>query len=162
MSFMDKLGSAAATAKWKADQQMRIMRAQNSIRDVENQVKTQKAALAETALQLYAQGALTEAPLVEACAAITQLTLQIGQLTETLRQIQAEQPPGENQPAPVPAPAAPAPTYASPAPAAAPVPTPAPAAAVPAQPARLVCPVCGMELAGRFCPEHGREGVPAA
>lgn len=161
MSFMDKLGSAAAAAKWKADQQMRIMRVQNNIRDLENQVKTQKEALGEAALQLYAQGSLTDESLRQICVAIGQLKDQLVQVNANLHQIQAEQPPSENQPAPAPAPA---PVQAAPpsVPPAAPVYVPpAPAAVAPAQAPVLVCPECGTVLKGRFCPEHGAEGIPA-
>ncbi len=160
MSFMDKLGSAAALAKWKAEQQVRIVRAQNAVHDLENQVKTQKASLADSVLDLYAQGVLTDPGLQQACAAITQLNVQVAQANEAVRQIQAEQPPSDN-PAPAPAPSpTPAPAYAPPP---APVqtftsPAPTPVADTPAQ---LVCPECGQVLKGRFCPEHGREGVPA-
>lgn len=161
MSFMDKLGSAAAAAKWKADQQMRVMRAQSSIRDLENQVKTQKEALGDAALELFAQGSLADQSLQQLCVAIGQLKGQLAQANDTLHQIQAEQPPSEGQHAPAPVQAAPAyvppaaPAYTPPAPA------PAPMAAAPAQAAVLVCPECGTVLKGRFCPEHGVEGVPA-
>jgi hypothetical protein len=152
MSFMNKLGSAAAMAKWKADQQMRIVRTQNNIHDLENQVKTQKNSLAEAVLGLYAQGNLNEESLKTVCAAIGQLNGQIASVTESLHQIQAEQAPSENQaPAPM---AAPAPIMINVAPA------PAPAAAAPVA-AVLVCPQCGQVLKGKFCPEHGVEGVPA-
>jgi hypothetical protein len=158
MSFMNKLGSAASMAKWKADQQMRIVRTQNNIHDLENQVKAQKNSLAEAVLGLYAQGNLSEESLKTVCAAIGQLNSQIASVTESLHQIQAEQAPSENQPAP--AAAAPAPVAApSAAPSAAPVMinvAPAPAAAV-----VMVCPQCGQVLKGKFCPEHGVEGVPA-
>ena len=101
MGIMDKLGSAAAVAKWKADQQMRAMRVQNNIHDLENQVKNQKVALADKALELNTQGLLVEEPLRETCAHIDQLDGQIKELTVTLHQIQAEQPPSDNQQVPV-------------------------------------------------------------
>jgi hypothetical protein len=145
MSFMNKLGSAASMAKWKADQQMRIVRTQNNIHDLENQVKAQKNSLAEAVLGLYAQGNLSEESLKTVCAAIGQLNGQIASVTESLHQIQAEQAPSENQAALV---AAPMPMAANVAPAAAPS-------------AVLVCPQCGQVLKGKFCPEHGVEGVPA-
>jgi hypothetical protein len=164
MSFMDKLGSAAALAKWKADQQMRIMRTQNNLRDLENQVKAQKETLGEAALQLYLQGGLSEPSLQQICVTIGQLQEQAAQVNAALHQIQAEQPPNEGQPAPAPAPVAavPVPTYPAPTPYAQPASTVPPAvpAAVPSP--VLVCPQCGAVLKGRFCPEHGLEGVPAA
>ncbi len=157
MGFMDKLGSAANTAKWKADQQMRIMKVQNSIRDVEKQVGAQKAALADCAFDLYNQGQLADERLGAICVQIIQLNAQIAGLNENLHQIQSEQPPSDNQaavtppaPAYVPAPAAPA--YTPPAPV-------QPVQAAPQQ-AVLVCPECGQVLKGKFCPEHGVAGVP--
>jgi hypothetical protein len=168
MGFMDKLGSAANAAKWKADQQMRVMRVQNSIHDLEKQVNTHKAALADTALELYTQDALTEERLGTICAAIRQLETQLGGLNDTLHQIQSEQPPSEGQAAPAPA-VAPAPIAAVPAPvvfvptpvAASPLsPVAAPAPLPDPQPAVLVCPECGQVLKGKFCPEHGVAGVP--
>ena len=95
MGFMDKLGSAANTAKWKADQQMRIMKVQNSIRDVEKQVNAQKAALADSAMDLYTQGALADERLGAICVQIAQLNAQIAGLNENLHQVQSEQPPSE-------------------------------------------------------------------
>jgi hypothetical protein len=154
-SFMDKLGSAATAAKWKADQQMRIMRTQNSIHDLENQVKAQTTALGNTALALFAQGSLTEDALREICSAIGRLNEQIAQQTDTLHHIQSEQAPSEGQPqGAVTVPAAP------PAPAPMPAPVVEPAPEVVAQPVVLVCPQCGQVLVGRFCPEHGVAGVP--
>jgi hypothetical protein len=157
MSFVDKLGSAAAAAKWKADQQMRVMHVQNNIHELENQVKAQKTALADAAFGLYQQGQLADVSLQSICATIVQNNTQIGALTDNLRQIQAEQAPSENQPVPAPAPVVtppPAPAETSPFPTM--VSAPAPAAPV------LVCPECGQVLKGKFCPEHGREGVPQA
>ncbi len=164
MGFMDKLGSAANVAKWKADQQMRVMRVQNSIHDVEKQVNAQKAALADSALALYAQGALAEDQLKAICGAIGQFQAQLAGLNENLRQIQSEQPPSEGQPAaaaPAPAPAAYVPPAPMPAPAAAPaVPLTPVSQPAPAAPVELVCPECGQVLKGKFCPEHGVAGIP--
>ncbi len=161
MGFMDKLGSAANTAKWKADQQMRLMRVQNSIHDLEKQVNAQKASLADAVLEIYAQGTLADERLKGICSAISQLDTQIAGLNENLHQIQAEQPPSEGQPAAVaPAPAPytpPAPAPVQPAADAVPL---APVAAAPAAQVELVCPECGQVLKGKFCPEHGVAGVP--
>jgi hypothetical protein len=158
MSFLDKLGPAAAAAKWKADQQMRVMRVQSSIHELENQVKTQKASLADSVMDLYQQGQLADASLQNLCAAIAQNNTQIGALTDNLHQIQAEQAPTEAQPAQA---AATAPVTPAPAPIPNVVNAPA-ASAIPAPeaPVVLVCPECGQVLKGKFCPEHGREGIP--
>jgi hypothetical protein len=163
MGFMDKLGSAANAAKWKADQQMRVMRVQNSIHDMEKQIITQKSALADAALELHTQGALTDERLGTICAAIGQLEMQLSGLNANLHQIQSEQPPSESQPAAAPAPAAapiPLSPVASPAAGTAPLTPLSPVASAAPEPAALVCPECGQVLKGKFCPEHGVAGVP--
>jgi hypothetical protein len=92
-SFMDKVGSAASGAKWKADQQVRILKMQNNIHELENKVVTQTTALGKAAFELYKLGNLPAESLHELCANIGQLNEQIGQLTDNLHQIQAEKPP---------------------------------------------------------------------
>ncbi|HVN53557.1 MAG TPA: hypothetical protein VMT46_04440 [Anaerolineaceae bacterium] len=161
-SFMDKLGSAAALAKWKADQQVRVMRVQNQIHDLEKQVNAQNASLASTVMGLYSQGTLVDSSLREICAGIERLNEQVRQLNENLRQIQAEQPPSD-QPAQPQAPAsspAPAPSAAPPVSFPTPMATTWPPSATAPQATVLVCPQCGQVLQGKFCPEHGLPGVP--
>ncbi|MFZ1598498.1 MAG: hypothetical protein WAW26_21840, partial [Anaerolineae bacterium] len=60
MTIQESLSRATAVARWKADQQMRLLKNQNQVRDLEGQMKTQKARLADTAWTLYAQQLLSE------------------------------------------------------------------------------------------------------
>ena len=88
MPIQESLSRAANVAKWKADQQMRLLKSQNQVRELEGQIKTQKAQLADTALTLYTQQRLSEDELKEICSTIAQLHEQIQQqqtLQETTR-----------------------------------------------------------------------------
>lgn len=140
MPLQDKIAHAAAVAKWKADQQMRLLRSQGRIGELEGQIRNQKAALADKTLALYAQELLTEDELKQICAAIAGLNDQIKEqhgLQETIRN---ERPPEQQ-------------VYSANYP---------PAQSVEIQAAALsglICPQCGRALVGRFCPEHGVEGV---
>jgi len=141
MPLQERLSHAAAVAKWKADQQMRLFRIQNQISGLENKIRSQKALLADTALALYAQERLSEDELKQICAAIAQLHEQIRQQQQLQEAVRQERPP-EPQAYSVSYP----PSSPSPAPANEPT-------------SGLVCPQCGRSLAGRFCPEHGLEGI---
>lgn len=155
MSLKDKFAQAATLTKWKADQQMRIMKSQNHLREIEGQMNSQKNELAEMALTLYQQGNLPQEELQPFCTAIAQLQGQIQEVQGEIEQIKQEQPP-DAQPAPVPAPAATAIPDAFTVPSEPMIPASAPAA----ETVVLVCPQCGRELAGKFCPEHGVAGIP--
>lgn len=141
MPFRDRISHAAAVTKWKADQQMRLLRSQGQVRELENQIKAQKAALADTALTLHAQGQLGEDALKEICAAIATLHGQIEEQQNLQEAIKSERQPCLQ-------------AYSADYP--------------PAQPAQmptestsgLVCPQCNRPLVGHFCPEHGVEGIP--
>ena len=50
MSIQDSLKNAADDAKWKADQQIRIIQTQGTINTKKNLILTQKALLADEAL----------------------------------------------------------------------------------------------------------------
>jgi len=139
MPIQESLSRAANAAKWKADQQMRLLKSQNQVRELEEQIKAQKARLADTALTLYTQQRLSEDELKEICAAIAQLHEQVRQQQMLQEATKNEQPPDR--------------TYSQ---------TSPPSAEQPVAPksGQLVCPTCGRILAARFCPEHGVEGVP--
>lgn len=140
MPLQDKIAHAAAVAKWKADQQMRLLRSQSRIGELEGQIRTQKAALADKTLALYAQGQLTEDDLKQICAAIAATNDQIKEQHGLQEAIRNEHPPEQQ-------------VYSSAYP-------PAQPAEVPAMPlSGFICPQCGRQLVGRFCPEHGVEGV---
>lgn len=142
MSFQARLSHAAAVTKWKADQQMRVLKCQNQIRDLEGQIKVQKSLLADTALSLYTQQKLTHEELIQICNAISQLHSQIKDQHNLEDMIKQERGPELS-------------SYSASYP-------PAVSGEVAAEATSgLVCPQCNRPLRGRFCPEHGVEGVPA-
>jgi hypothetical protein len=147
-SIKDKMAYATAVTKWKVDQQVRIVRAQNSIHDLENQVRGQKAVLADATLSLFANHTLVEEELISLCEKISQIHTQIQYTNQTIEASKQEQAPAD-------------PTlYSSAYP-----PTVNPSVKqevdVPSRPlSGLVCPECGMALVGRFCQVHGKEGIP--
>ena len=132
MPVQDWFQHQADVVRWKADQQARIFRVQGQIRDLENQIRNQKAALADRAILLFNQSQLAEPELVQICAGIGELKASITQKQVEQETINQEQPPQ-----------APDTTYDSNVPK-----------------SGLKCPVDGKLLAGRFCPEHGVEGIP--
>lgn len=140
MPFQDKLAHAAAVAKWKADQQMRLIKSQSRVGEIEGQIRNQKAALADKALTLYAQAQLLEEDLKQICDTIASLHEQIKEQHSLQEAIRSERPPEQQ-------------VYSA---------TYPPAQSAELQPesmSGLVCPQCGRALVGRFCPEHGVEGV---
>lgn len=136
MGIVDKMGNAANIAKWKADQQVRILKKQGEIRDIEAKVYTQKAAISELVLFLFSKNQIENEDLKTLCNAVTQLQKQIQAARQEIEFMKQEQPPVQIQ-------------------------TPLSQVGAPAT-SGLVCPVCGMALVGKFCPVHGVEGVPAA
>lgn len=152
-SLQDKIQHAAKVASWKVDQQMRLTNSQSKLRSVEDQIRQEKMRLAETVIALASQGGLSLEGVQEHLTTIESLTEQLALQSQELELIRNEAAPTLEAPAPPPpAPAAPAytpPAYTPPAPAAAPA------------PAKLVCPNCQRELAGKFCPDCGVQGVPA-
>jgi len=140
MPLQDRIAHAAAVAKWKADQQMRLLKSQSRIGEIEGQIRIQKAALADKTLALYAQEQLTEDDLKQICANIATLHAQIKEQQSLQEAVRSERPPEQQ-------------SYSAAYP-------PAQPAEVPAMPlSGLICPQCGRQLVGRFCPEHGVEGV---
>jgi len=140
MPFQDKLAHAAAVAKWKADQQMRILKSQSRVGEIEGQIRNQKATLADKTLALYAQGQLAENDLKQICDAIASLHEQIKEQHSLQEAARSEGPPEQQ-------------VYSA---------TYPPVQPVQLQPqsmSGLVCPQCNRSLVGSFCPEHGVEGV---
>ncbi len=139
MSIQDRLSHAAAVTKWKADQQVRLLKSQNLIREIENQVRAQKALLADKTLSLYDQKKLTEEELINTCFAIAQLHEQIKEQQNLQEMTKQEHAPELT-------------TYSSS--------YPSSVGAVSTETlSGLVCPKCNRSLVGRFCPEHGVEGI---
>lgn len=140
MPFQDRINHAAAIAKWKADQQMRLLKSQSRISEVESQIRSEKSALADKTLALYAQEQLAEDDLKRICTAIAALHEQIEEQRSLQEAARNERPP-ELQ------------AYSA---------TYPPAQSTELQTeslSRLVCPRCNRSLVGRFCPDHGIEGV---
>lgn len=147
MSIKDQINHAANVTKWKTDQQMRILKAQNLIRELEDQIRTQKAVLADAALKIYAQRGLADEELTQICQDIDAVNNHIQATRGEIEAIKQEQPPEMNVFTPQ-MPSTPAYTQQT-----SYVPAPVTSSG-------LVCPQCGAPLAGRFCPQHGVEGVP--
>ena len=141
MPFQDRIAHAAAVAKWKADQQMRLFKSQNRIGEIETQIRVEKASLADKTLALYAQDQLVEEDLKKSCADIAALHELIRGQQSLQEAIRSERPPEQG-------------AYS----AAAPLAQPAPVQSETLS--GLVCPQCNRPLVGRFCPDHGMEGVP--
>jgi|SRR3990170_1173052 len=132
MSFKDKFSHATAVTKWKADQQMRLLKSQNQVGALEGQVRTKKAELADTVLKLYTQERISDEELLRICRDVDQIHEQIIEQKKLQELIRQEQPPQFV-------------SYSS---------------FSPTEPSSgLVCPECGRSLVGRFCPEHGVDGV---
>jgi hypothetical protein len=93
MPFQDKIAHAAAVAKWKADQQMRLIRSQNQIGEIESRIRNEKSALADKTLALYSQEKLTEDDLKQICANIAVLHKQINEQQNLQEAIRRERPP---------------------------------------------------------------------
>ncbi|WP_423223586.1 hypothetical protein [Candidatus Amarolinea aalborgensis] len=136
MSIQENLSRATAVAKWKADQQMRLLKNQNQIRDLEGQLKTQKARLADTAWTLYAQQLLSEDELKEICAVMVQLQEQIHQQQVLQEAIKNEQLPDQTNSA-----------------------TPAPSTQPGVGVTQNLCPNCrnSIELQWKVCPRCGAQ-----
>lgn len=159
MSIQDRISHATAVTKWKADQQMRLLKSQNQVREIEVQVRQQRSNLADATLSLYAEQKLEAESLQEICAAIDALKAQIQEQIELQQKIKQEQPPQLMA-------STPHPTFVE-------IPgiasedvrendldldsSPAPVASAATG---LMCPQCKRPLAVRFCPDHGLEGVP--
>jgi RNA polymerase subunit RPABC4/transcription elongation factor Spt4 len=135
MSFQDRISHAAAVTKWKVDQQSRILKIQGQIRELENRIRVQKANLAEKALELYEQKNLHDQDLILICDEIANIHQEIRGKRNEEDTTKQERPPDM--------------VYSSNLPSDVPI----------GELSGLVCPQCGRTLMGRFCPEHGVEGV---
>ena len=132
MKLRDRMEHAANVVKWKADQQRRVLAKQGEIRDVEAQIRTFKSSLGQAALELYESGQLKEKALIEICDQIAESQTTISTKENELESIRNEEPPEEPEGMELPE---------------------------GAELSGLVCPECGRALVGKFCPEHGVEGV---
>lgn len=156
MSLQDRISHATAVTKWKADQQMRLLKSQNQVREIEVQIRQQRSNLADATLSLYAEQKLEGESLQEICAAIDALKAQTQAQVELQEKIKQEQSPqlvaSTFQPSS-------AETLQSASEYTAggdlgSIPAPVTLAT-----SGLVCPKCKRPLTVRFCPDHGLEGV---
>ncbi len=138
MTFKAKIEHAAAVTKWKADQQIRIVRTQSQISDMEKQIKDRVYGLGEATLALSDRGGVNQPELQPHLHDLNEMRNYLAQLQTALEAIKNEAPP----PPPVEPEMTPVVTYTG--------------------GSGLVCPQCGMVLIGKFCPEHGLEGVVPA
>lgn len=138
MTFKAKVEHAAAVTKWKADQQIRIVKANKEISDMESQIKERIYILGETTMALADQGNVPQPELQSQLKDLVEMRKYFFQLQSSLEAIKNEASP--------PPPVEPSPNIAQPYPVA----------------QGLVCPQCGRPIVGKFCPEHGLEGVAPA
>jgi len=131
MPFFDKVSHAATVTKWKADQQMRILKVQGEINEIEQKIRVEKSDLADTTLNIFFQDNLLNEELKVICTKISDLRNQINEKQRFQEAIRLERPPEQ-------------PVYTS---------------KVIETPSGLVCPECGKEIVGKYCPEHGKEGI---
>ncbi len=154
MPILDRFKQGVDSAKFKADQLMRVNRVQGEIGNLNREISTLRDKIASVTLELHKAGRLPLPELEELCVSIDRLNAQIVEKEAQIASIRAEVPPQ----APGVAPAAPAP---EPAPAASPSPVAAEAPAeAPVAPAAGVrkCASCGAELSAKvsFCPNCGQ------
>ena len=131
MPLKDKIAHAGAVAKWKADQQARLYKIQTQINELEQMIRGEKSNLADTALSLFGQDNLSDDELKQICSKITELSDQIKEKQRFQEAIKQERPPEYVE-------------YTS---------------KVAEKISGLVCPECGRELVGQYCPDHGVAGV---
>jgi hypothetical protein len=143
MPLKDDVFSLRDKAKWKADQQVRLLNLHRSISQQEDNIKIQKARLADATLKLFYDNQLTEEPLIALCQKIQATFDEIDNLKAQEEAARNEKPP-ENLS-----------VYSSRVPNSY---TGEPGLSA-TEAGTLVCPVCGGELRGRFCPVHGVAGV---
>lgn len=166
MALKEQIEHAAAVTKWKADQQMRILKIQGQISDMESTIKGRVYALGESTLRLSEQGELQQPELLELTREIAGLKEQLLGLQQTLTAVKSEsgpQRPQEQQAfSGLVCPVCgmmlrgnfcPEHGVAGVLPSA-----PEPPASVPTS-GYLACPICNQPLNGKFCPVHGVEGV---
>ncbi len=161
MPILDRFKQGVDSAKFKADQLMRINRVQGEIGNLNHEIAGLRDKVANAVMELHKGGKLAHPELKELCASIDGLNGQIAAKEAQIASIRAETAPQ----APTAAPVSQAPEYAAaaaqpeaaPQPVAAAAPSPAPAPVAPAN----KCASCGFELPEKvsFCPNCGQRVV---
>ena len=135
MSLSDKIARFSAGARWRADQQVRLIQKQNEIRVVENTIRQKKSELAEETLKLFFDKELIKTELINICDQIYELKIEVKEKNSTLEDIKNEIQPGYTNEVI---------GYSS--------------ISANDNPGN-VCPICHQSLTRSHCPEHGVKGV---
>jgi len=167
MALKEQIEHAAAVTKWKADQQMRILKIQGQISDMENTIKGRVYALGESTLRLGELGELKQPSLLELTHEIQVLKEQLQGLEQTLTAVKTENGPQRPQPQQdfsglvCPVCGVMLRGNFCPEHGVVGVPAPSPEPISPATPSGgyLACTVCNQQLNGKYCPTHGAEGI---
>lgn len=133
MSLKNRLSYAAAVAKWKTDQQLKLVRSQNKVRDIENRIGSLKTELGEITFQLLSEGQSLHEDLNPTYESIVGLGRQIEEQQVSQDEIKNEDPP--RRPASL-------------------------DESIPISKDKLICPECNKPIVGVYCPKHGVEGIP--
>jgi hypothetical protein len=137
MPIKDDMSNLADKAKWKANQQMRLINIHNRITQLEGNIKVQKARLADATVKRFYDNQLNDEVLVPICQQIQSLHNEIENLKVQETATRNEKPP-ENVS-----------IYS----------VANPDEDFEGATSGLICPKCGRALHGKFCPEHGIPGV---
>ena len=97
MPFADRFKQGVDTAKFKADHMLRVNRVQTEITDVRREISGVHEKIANTVIQLYKQGALSQPELTELCDLVDQKEKMIAEKEALVTSIKAETMPA-NQP----------------------------------------------------------------
>jgi RNA polymerase subunit RPABC4/transcription elongation factor Spt4 len=93
MSIFDKAKQSVDVAKFKADQLLRVNKAQNEIGALRRDILGVREKISEVVVQLHKQSPLTYAEVEELCVKIDQIEAHIAEKEAQVAAIRAEQPP---------------------------------------------------------------------
>jgi rRNA maturation endonuclease Nob1 len=93
MPILDQLRRGVDTAKFKADQLMRINRVQGEIGNIRREIQATREKIANAAIELHQKSALSHQELEGLCIAIDGLSAQIAEKEAQIGSIRAEMPP---------------------------------------------------------------------
>ncbi len=90
--MFDRIRQSVDLAKFKADQLVRINRLQGEVASLRREIHSVRGKIADAAIKLHKQSALSQPELEELCAAIDQLKVQITEKETQIAGIRAEVP----------------------------------------------------------------------
>jgi len=102
MPILDQLRRGIDSARFKADQMMRVNRVKGEIKDIRAEIQAARDKIADGVIELHQQGALSNQELEDLCATIDGLNAQIAEKETQVASIQAETPPEESAEEPEP------------------------------------------------------------